>query len=76
MNLRDGRPWCGSHGQGSWALPILRSKALTCGYSRALGGTRTPDPLIRRLCHPVRYLPIPTADLPKCCSLVRSKWHR
>jgi hypothetical protein len=32
--------------------------------------------LIRRLCH-VHPLPAhPGADLPKCCSLVRSRWQR
>ena len=29
------------------ALPITRNKALTCGYGGALGGTRTPNLLIR-----------------------------
>jgi hypothetical protein len=29
------------------ALPIAGSKALTCGYGSALGGTRTPNLLIR-----------------------------
>ena len=40
----------------------------------ALGGTRTSNLHIRRLCH---ACPLPAhsrVDLPKCCSLVRSRW--
>ena len=34
--------------QGPWALVISQNKTLTCGYGGALGGTRTPNLLIRR----------------------------
>jgi hypothetical protein len=34
-------------GQGPWALVISQNKTLTCGYGGALGGTRTPNLLIR-----------------------------
>ena len=41
------------------ALLTLRSKVLTCGYSRALEGTRTPAFRSVDCVTPVRYLPIP-----------------
>jgi hypothetical protein len=34
-------------GQRPWALVISQSKTLTCRYGGALGGTRTPNLLIR-----------------------------
>ena len=49
---------------------------VTCGFNGALGGTRTPNLLIRRLCH---AYPLPAhfaADLPRCYSLMRNRWQR
>jgi hypothetical protein len=44
-------------GQRARLLTIARNKALTCGYSGALGGTRTPNLLIRRFLyrHPAPF---------------------
>jgi hypothetical protein len=55
-------------GQGPWALAISQSKTLTCGYGGALGGTRTPNLLIRRSGHIVQDRPSPVvgwADIPE-----------
>ena len=42
----------------------------------ALGGTRTPNLLIRKLCY-AHSLPVHShVDLPECYSLVRSRWQR
>jgi hypothetical protein len=40
------------------------------------GGTQAPSLLIRRLCHAYALPARSVADLPKCCSLVRSRWQR
>jgi hypothetical protein len=43
-------------GQGLWTLAISQNKALTCGYGGALGGTRTPNLLIRsQMLYPLSY---------------------
>ena len=42
--------------QGPWALVISQNKTLTCGYGGALGGTRTPNLLIRsQMLYPLSY---------------------
>ncbi len=52
------------------------TSAFTWENMSALGGTRTPNLLIRRLCH-AHLLPAhSTADLPKRYSLVRSRPQR
>jgi len=34
------------------------------------------EPLVRRLCHACPLPAYSHADLPKCCSLLRSRWQR
>ena len=42
--------------RGPWALGISQSNTLTCGYIGALGGTRTPNLLIRsQMLYPLSY---------------------
>ena len=57
-------------------LDDLRKQGLDLPIRGALGGTRTPNLLIRRLCRG-RLLPAHScADLPRFCSLVRGRWQR
>jgi hypothetical protein len=74
MNRRCGQRCCISLLYVTCEMPVLSSDP-ACELG-ALGGTRTPNLLIRRLCHtrsrPAHF----TVDLPKRYSLVRSRRQR
>jgi len=74
MNRRCGQRCCTSLLYAACKRPVPRwEPAADLG---ALGGTRTPNLLIRRLCH-AHHLPAHSiAELPKQCSLVRIRWQR
>jgi hypothetical protein len=51
----------------------VHEQGLDLGICGALGGTRTPNLLIRRLCHAPPLPAYSPADLPKRYSLMRSR---
>jgi hypothetical protein len=67
---------------GLWLVAISMSKPLTCGYGGALGGTRTPNLLIRRSGQVVQDRPSPVvrwADVPQlsaCVSRCPPPWQQ
>jgi hypothetical protein len=74
MNRRCGQRCCTSLLYAAFKRPVPRSEpAAELG---ALGRTRTPNLLIRRLCHAYPLPAHSAADLPKRYSLVRSKRQR
>ena len=76
----DGGP--GHAPLGLWLVAISMSKPLTCGYGGALGGTRTPNLLIRRSGQVVQDRPSPVvrwADVPQlsaCVSRCPPPWQQ